>query len=67
MKIKKLPNTKKVIVEFEEFLTSDDFPMLNQQAIESLSTVARRTAYNMWEFKTLEEAHRHLFMLELKL
>lgn len=66
MKIKKLPNTKKVIVEFDEFLTSDDFPMLNQ-AIESLSTVARRTAYNMWEFKTLEEAHQHLFMLELKL
>lgn len=66
MKIKKLPNSEKVIVEFDELLSLEDTPQLDH-VVELLSTVARRTSYNMWEFKTLEAAQNHVFMLKLKL
>lgn len=72
MKIKKLPNTKRVVVEFDEFIADCDpvgkWAMRRDAAIEKMNELAqRRTAYNMWEFTTEEEARQALFMLGLKL
>lgn len=39
---------------------------LSVDAIAALNTVARRTAYNMWEFKTLAAAEQYMFMAKLK-
>ena len=70
MKIKKLPNTKRVIVEFDGWLRGE----LHEKHERVAATIykmnefaSRRTAYNMWEFKTEEDAQQALFMLGLKL
>jgi hypothetical protein len=65
MKIKKLPNSQKVIVEFDEVFIEDHTDLITDIAA-AFSSVARRTAYNMWEFKTQEAAEQHMFMLKLK-
>ena len=71
MKIKKLPNTKRVIVEFDEWLQSElqeKHERLVASTINKMTELAlRRTAYNMWEFKTEEDAQQSLFVLGLKL
>ena len=73
MKIKKLPNSKKVILEFDEWLQGEHgllekHERLIYTTIEKLNELApRRTAYNMWEFKIEEDAQQALFMLGLKL
>lgn len=65
MKIKKLPNSKRVVVEFEE-VHLPGAADLTADAIAALNAVARRTAYNMWEFKTLTAAEQYMFMAKLK-
>jgi hypothetical protein len=71
MKIKKLPNSKKVILEFDEWLQSElqeRHQRLVDATIEKLNELApRRTAYNMWEFKIEQDAQQALFILGLKL
>lgn len=71
MKIKKLPNTKKVIVEFDEFhIDADLMPESIAHidcTIEKMNELSpRRTAYNMWEFKSEEDALQAIFLLGLK-
>lgn len=71
MKIKKLPNTRRVIVEFDEWLLSGELQERHQlvraTTIERMNELApRRTSYNMWEFKTEEDAKQALFILGLK-
>ena len=66
MKIKKLPNSPKVIVEFEEFYTiSDD---RRADVITNICTEFNgcRTAYNMWEFDNIKLAEEFIFMYNLK-
>ena len=66
MKIKKLHNSDKVIVECEEFYTiSDDKRAL---ALTELCEKfgGRRTAYNMWEFGNIKLAEEFIFMYNLK-
>ncbi len=71
MKIKKLPNSKRVVVEFEEWLRpepQEKHEVLVASIIMKMNELAqRRTSYSMWEFKTEEEARQALFMLGLKL
>lgn len=72
MKIKKLPNSKRVVVEFDEWLRGEHELQEKHErkidiTIEKLNTLApRRTAYNMWEFKTEEDAQQSLFILGLQ-
>lgn len=66
MKIKKLPNSPTVIVEFEELYSiSDD---RRADAITDICTEfsGRRTAYNMWKFDNIKLAEEFIFMYSLK-
>jgi hypothetical protein len=71
MKIKKLPNSKRVVVEFDEWLRGElqeKHELLVAPTMNKMNELAqRRTSYNMWEFTTEEEARQALFMLGLKL
>lgn len=66
MKIKKLPNRRRVVLEFEEFYVQDDTSRV--QIIDQLSKEfnARRMAYNMWEFIDHETAEKFVFLYRLK-
>lgn len=66
MKIKKLPNSVKVVVECEEFYTisNDDRALALTELCERFS--GRRTAYNMWEFGNIQLAEEFIFMYNLK-
>ena len=71
MKINKLPNSRRVVVEFNEWLEVSELQERHQIArsatIEKMNELAhRRTAYGMWEFKTEEDARQALFILGLK-
>ena len=76
MKIKKT-KSKTVVVEFDEFLRHTDLvydtlpgskTIIEPSAvIEIMNELSpRRTAYNMWEFNSEEDAHHALFVLGLK-
>lgn len=71
MKIKKLPNSKRVVVEFDEWLRGELQEKHERQVESTMNKMnelaQRRTSYNMWEFTTEEEAQQALFMLGLKL
>jgi len=66
MKIKKLPNRRRVVLEFEEFYVQDDATRV--QIIDQLSKEfnARRMAYNMWEFVDYKTAEEFIFLYRLK-
>jgi hypothetical protein len=66
MKIKKLPNRRRVVLEFEEFYSNDDASRV--KLIDSLANDfnARRMAYNMWEFVDYTTAEEFIFMYRLK-
>jgi hypothetical protein len=66
MKIKKLPNRRRVVLEFEEFYVRDDASRV--ALIDSLANEfnARRMAYNMWEFVDYAQAEEFVFMYRLK-
>lgn len=66
MKIKRLPNKRRVILELEELYVNDDSDRVRVVDELSKEFQARRVAYNMWEFidyKTLEE---FVFLFRLK-
>jgi hypothetical protein len=71
MKIKKLSHYKgnKVQVEFDEFFTLglSDRPDMDKIIHYMEESSGRRTAYNIWEFVSEEEARRVLFVMGLKL
>lgn len=72
MKINKKNNSKRVTVEFDEWLVVAELQerhvLVRDATIKRMNELApRRTAYNMWEFKTEEDARQALFMLGLKL
>jgi hypothetical protein len=66
MRIKKLPNRRRVILEFEEFYVNDDADRV--KLIDSLANDfnARRMAYNMWEFADYTKAEEFIFVYKLK-
>jgi hypothetical protein len=72
MKIKKT-KSKKVIVEFDEFLNLDSPAWTESETTKTLLIIEkmnqlspRRTSYNMWEFNSKEDALEALFVLNLK-
>lgn len=72
MKIKKT-KSKKVIVEFDEFLNLDNPAWTESETTKTLLIIEkmnqlspRRTSYNMWEFNSKEDALEALFVLNLK-
>lgn len=66
MKIKKLPNSKRVNVELEEFYTiaDDKKALVITELCEKFN--GRRTSYNMWEFGNISIAEEFIFMYNLK-
>lgn len=76
MKINKTKS--KFVVEFDEFLNLSEHMTCialgvdNSKSVEDIiermnELAPRRTAYNMWEFTTEEDARHALFVLGLKL
>ncbi len=68
MKIKKYNNrkTERVLLEFDEFYSSNSDH--DAEVIDALSKEfgARRMAYNMWEFESQKRAEEFSFMYRLK-
>ena len=65
MKIKTQKNGK-CVLEFEEF-----YKLVVQETMDAVCALAqehnaRRTAYNMWEFKTQKSAEEFIFIYRLK-
>lgn len=65
MKIKKLPNSKRVNVELEEFykISDDKKALVVTALVEKFG--GRRTSYNMWEFSDISVAEEFIFVYNL--
>lgn len=66
MKIKRLPNKRRVILELEELYVNDDSDRVRVVDELSKNFEARRVAYNMWEFIDYKTAEEFVFLYRLK-
>ena len=65
MKIKKQKNGK-CVLEFEEFYSIQVQETVDAVCALALEHNARRTAYNMWEFKDRKSVEEFIFVYRLK-
>jgi hypothetical protein len=66
MKLKTKPSGK-CILEFEEFYGIHLTETVDAVVALAKEYGSRRTAYNMWEFKTQDDAEKFIFLYRLKL
>lgn len=68
MKIKKIEHytTTAVMVEFDEFFGDYDRDRIDRIIDYMGTTTARRLAYNIWQFRTEQDARDSLFIMGLK-
>lgn len=66
MKIKPVRKTDKVLLEFDEFYSSNVSIKAELIDIIAIEFAGRRMAYNMWEFENKDKAEEFIFMYRLK-
>ena len=65
----KIKNNGRCVLEIDEFYAFDfvnEHEILDKIKLLAQEFVAQRTAYNMWEFKTQEDAEKFIFLYSLK-